>query len=72
MLKIFFLGWLTIFGTFIPFDSGEVFGFYITLELALTFIISTLDQQLAPPGENGSALICYVLLGIIINVKLLL
>jgi len=59
---------LTIFGTFLPLESGEIFGFYVTIELALTFLISTLDMQLAPPGPNKTAVICYVLLANNVNV----
>ena len=83
VISAFVLGWLSVVGTLIPVTSGESFGYYMTLNLALIFIVNMLDTLIAPPAEwNGqreSSLFIFVLyisqtntiIGMLINIYLL-
>ena len=63
-------------GTIIPTSSGEVFGFYITLNLALVFILNQLSTIIVPPAfyqdlsEREAALFIFVIYSLYYRVKL--
>ena len=67
VIPTYVLGWLTMVGTIIPTSSGEVFGFYMTLNLALVFILNQLSTIIVPPAfyqdlsEREPALFIFVI-----------
>ena len=59
---VFLLSWIACLSTLIPDDSGEKYSFIIALELAIVFLLGTLDQQIAPAGNFNSAFLITVLM----------
>ena len=63
VIPLIFIGWLGVAGGLIPSESGEKMGFLITVTLALVFITTQIDQNLAPAGQRSLPLISWLVLG---------
>ena len=59
VFPVFLLGWFACLSAIIPDDSGEKLSFVIAVELAIVFLMATLDQHIAPTGydQHGAILI---------------
>ena len=51
IVPLMFIGWVGVFGTLIPKDSGEKLSFLVTVTLALVFLTLEIDKKLAPAGR---------------------
>ena len=63
VIPLIFIGWLGVAGGLIPSESGEKMSFLITVTLALVFITTQIDQNLAPAGQRSLPLISWLVLG---------
>lgn len=63
VIPLIFIGWLGVAGGLIPTESGEKMSFLITVTLALVFITTQIDQNLAPAGRRSLPLISWLVLG---------
>ena len=62
VVPVFLLNWFACITSLIPDDSGEKLGFAISVELAIVFLMATMDNHITPSGNQKPALIMNIII----------